>query len=209
MAERPVSALDGRLQSLAEKARVAVEQSDTGYALAACAEILDAAPDCLAVRRLQRIARLQQCHGRKRWTAKTRGMLRWVRFGYGLRRFPPAQAFRVADDVLAADPVNLPALRMLAAAAQVLGWPETALFAWEILRELEPDNDRTLLALGQALFEQGRCAEALTLADDLLARQPAHPAAQDLMRRASIAETMVRGRWEAGGTFREKLKQAR
>jgi tetratricopeptide (TPR) repeat protein len=108
--------------------------------------------------------------------------------------------------MLAADPLNVAALKQLASAARALDWLETAVLAHEAVREAAPGDTANLIALGQAWLRLDKPREALRLADEVLRARPVDAAAQDLMREASIAQTMAQGRWENGQGFRAKLK---
>jgi hypothetical protein len=207
MPEIPVSSIEVRLQKLAAQARIALEQGSLDYALATCGRILRTAPGCLEVRRLQRVAQLRRWRERNRFVAKLRGAAAEVRaLLAGGARQDPARMFADAEAVLSTDPVSVPALKRLAAAALALDLPETAVFAGEAVRELRPDDRDNLLRLGEAWLAARRPEEALRLAEALLRTQPSDPEAQALMRQASIAQTVARGKWEAPTTFRDKLK---
>ncbi len=205
MAEIPVSTLDGRQQKLVENARVALERGNLDYTVEACAQVLKAAPACVAVRRLQRVAQLRQFQAKNRFMAKAMGGLTATPFLFGGKK-NPTQAFENAEKLLAVDPTNVAALKNLGEAARELEWPETAVFAFEAARELQPADREILLAVGEAWLAAGRPAEALRAADAILKTRPVDAEAQKLMRQASIAQTMTKGNWETAATFREKLK---
>jgi tetratricopeptide (TPR) repeat protein len=203
MAGIPVSALDARQQRLVENARVAFERGNLDYALEVCGQVLKAAPACVAVRRLQRAVQLRLFKAKNRLLAKAIGGLTGAPFAFG-GRGGPARAFEAAEKQLAIDPTNASALRQLGEAAMALEWTETAVFAFEAVRELQPGNRDNLLALGGAWLAAGKPAEALRMADAILRERPVDAAAQDLMRRASIAQTATK--WESTASFREALR---
>ena len=88
-------------------------------------------------------------------------------------------------------------MTLLGEAATVLGWNETAVFACEVARELEPDRP--------ALLAAGRAPDAVKAAQQVLATQPNNADAQVLLRNASVAVTIAKGKWEQGGDYRGKL----
>jgi len=94
--------------------------------------------------------------------------------------------------------------RLLGQAAARLEWWETAVFAYECLVEVEPEEDNQIL-LGDALVHARRPQEAIALGDKILRANPASESAQELVRRASVAQSMEQGKWEEEGGFREKL----
>ena len=206
MAEVAVSALDGRSQQLVENARAALERGNVGYALEACAEVLSAAPGCVAARRLQRIAQLKRFRHRNRLLAKMAGGWRWVSFSLRRRKWRLDEQWSAAEKWIAVDPTSPAALTWLGEVALEREMPETAVFAFEAARELRPEDTENLVALGEAWLAAGRATEAVGCADVVLARQPAHAGAQALMRMAAIAQTLAEGRWEERTSFREKLR---
>lgn len=207
MAESPVSALDSRQRRLLENAQEALASGCFDYAAAACGEILETVPGCVAVRRIQCEAWIRRSRERLRCVVRLAGRVAALQTAFWRRRALPEERLRSAERVLAADPAHRRAWSVLADAARALGLPETAVFARETLRELAPDDRRNLLALGEVLLAVHDAAAALAIADAVLAREPGNATALELMRSASVAETMTRGGWEREGSFREKLKQ--
>jgi tetratricopeptide (TPR) repeat protein len=206
MAEVPVGSLDPRQQKLVENARVALERGNLGYALEVTAQVLKVAPGCLAVRRLQRVAQLRQFRTTSNFMAKTLSGLSTAPFMFGGGKKEPAKLLEQAEGFLAKAPTSVPALKMLAEAAGGLGLPETVAFALDAIRELEPDNRANLLALGEAWLAAGKPTDALKIADAMLKSKPTDGDAQNLMRKASIAQTVTKGNWDSKDSYRDKLK---
>lgn len=188
-----------------ENARVAIDRGNLDYTIEVTAQILKVAPGCLPVRRLQRIAQLKAVKSKGGFMAKAMGGLSTAPFMFGGKK-EPAKQLESAEGLLAKDPNNVGALKMLAEGAAGLGLLETAAFALDAIREIEPGNRANLFALGDAWMAAGKPTEALKVADELLKSKPMDAEAQNLMRKASIAQTVTKGNWEAGGSFRDKLK---
>lgn len=205
MPDIPVSSLEPRLQRQVENAQIALQRAQLDYVIEVCAQVLRQAPGCVPVRKLQRVAQMRQAQGRSRFLTKAFGSVTQAGFLFGGKK-DPARALETAEKVLMSDPANVPALKLLAEAAQGLDLPGTVVFAWEAVKELQPDDAATLLALGEAQLAVGRAKEALRTADELLRKMPQDGDALALMRRASVAQTMEQGKWEAQGSFREKLR---
>lgn len=204
MHEIPLSQLDARQQRLVENARAALAQGNVGYAVDACAEILRAAPGCAEVRRLQRAAQLKRFTDGSRFVARALGGWSAAPFLFDRGRKSPAEKLEVSDRILASDPTNIAGLRLLAEAAETFEWRETAIFAREEIKQLNPQDRENLWALGRALLAAGRSTEALQIADGVLKARPVDMAALDLMRRASIAMTVSQGNWDVAGGLRSK-----
>lgn len=209
MTETPVASLPNVLQKQVESARSAFAQGNDARVIELCRELVAAAPACLPVRKLLRAAQLRQ-------TARPRGLLAKALGGLSTAPFrftghvqlgrDPAKALESAQRMLDADPHSRPGLTLLGEAATALGWKETAVFAYEALRDIEPDNPATLVALGRAHLAAGRPPAAVQCAEAALRIESFNGPAQTLLKDASVAQTMQAGRWEDRGDFRGKLK---
>jgi tetratricopeptide (TPR) repeat protein len=207
MPEVPVASLDPRHQKLIENARVALDRGNFDYVLEVTAQVLKAAPGCLPVRRLQRVAQLRQQRGKGGgFMARFTSGLSAAPFMFGSAKKDPAKLLESAEALLARDPNNVAALKLLADAAAGLGLPETVAFALDAVREIQPENRANLLALGEAWLTAGKPDEALKIADDILRAKPTDAEAQNLMRRASVAQTVTRQNWANQATYRDKLR---
>jgi len=206
MPEVPITALDERQQKLVENAQVALARGNVDYVVTVCEPILQETPACLPVRRLLRTAQLARHHGKNSLLAKAGGVLSRAPFFLSTKATGPEVLRERADKLLKSDPTSVTALKLLAGAAAKLGWLETTVFAREAVQELAPHDEANLIALGEALLTVDRPADALRIADDILRRRPVDGDAQNLMRKASIAQTVNKGNWEKTGDYREKLK---
>ena len=206
MPEVPVASLDPRHQKLIENARIALDRGNHGYVLEVTAQVLKAQPGCLPVRKLQRVAQLRAVKGKGGFMARMSSGLSTAPFMFGGGKKEPAKLLEQAEGFLAKDPNSVPALKMLAEAAGGLGLPETVAFALDAVRELEPDNRANLLALGEAWLAAGKPNDALKIADEILAAKPTDADAQNLMRRASVAQTVTKVGWAKETSYRDKLR---
>jgi tetratricopeptide (TPR) repeat protein len=208
MPDVAVASLEPRLQKLVESARVAFERGNLDDTVELCTEILGEVPGCFAVRKLRRATYLRRHQGKSR-LARVLGTVSTAPFLFGAgaaARKEPARAVEAAEKILATDPNHIGALRLLGQATMALGWPETAVFAYEAIREQAPADASNLVALGEAVLAAGRAAEAVKVAEAVLRVEPANGSALNLLRNASVAETMTHGRWEDAGSYRGKLK---
>lgn len=202
--EVTVACLDARQQKWVENAHLALERGQIGYVLDVCGSILGTAPGCLAVRRLQRRAQLHRFQSGNRVRRMIAGMFTGIFVGRISRG--AAESLAHAEQMLARNPASVSALRLLADAAGRLDLPETAAFALAAIRELEPDNRVNLLALGEAWLVAGQPAEALSVAEWMLATRLGDAAGLGLLRKASVAQTVARGNWASAASFREKIR---
>ncbi len=206
MPEVPVASLDPRHQKLIENARVALERGNLDYVMEVTAQVLKMQPGCLPVRRLQRVAQVRHARGRSGgFMGKALNTFSTAPFLFGGKK-EPAKQLEIAEGLLAKDPNNVAALKLLAEGAGGLGLPETAAFALEAVRELEPANRANLLALGEALLTAGKPTDALKIADEILRDKPTDADAQNLMRKASVAQTVDKHSWDQKSSYRDKLR---
>lgn len=207
MPEVAVASLDPRHQKLIDNARIALDRGNLDYVLEVTAQVLRMQPGCLPVRKLQRVAQLRQHRGKSGgFFGKTLSGLSAAPFMFGGGKKDPAKQLETAETLLAKDPTSVPALKMLAEAAGGLNLPETAAFALDAVRELEPENRGNLLALAEAWLAAGKPAEALKIVDEMLRTKPTDAEAQALMRKASVAQTVTKHNWDQQGSYREKLR---
>lgn len=205
MPEIPVSSLDPRVQKQIENSQIALQRGNLDYVLDVTSQVLKAAPGCLPVRRLQRVAQLRKAGTKNKLFAKAFGSVTQAGFMFGGKK-DPAKALENADKMLAADPTSVPALKLLAEAAHGLDMPDTVAFAWEAIHELAPTDREALLNFGEACLLAKRPKDALRAADELLKLKPQDGDALALMRKAAIAQTTNAGNWEEKGSFRDKLR---
>ncbi|MDO8541161.1 MAG: tetratricopeptide repeat protein [Opitutaceae bacterium] len=207
MPEIPVASLDPRHQKLIENARVALDRGNLDYVMEVTAQVLKTAPGCLPVRKLQRVAQVRQVRGKSGgFMARMTSGLSSAPFMFGGGKKEPTKMMETAEMLLAKDPNNVLALKMLAEAAGALGFPETVAFALDAVRELDPENRANLLALGEAWLAAHKPTEALKIADEILRLKPTDADAQNLMRKASVAQTVTKHSWDQQSTYRDKLR---
>ncbi len=112
----------------------------------------------------------------------------------------------VADEILRANPYSRSGLNQLALAAAQMNLPETELFARQCWVESGPENREAGLAWADALLRQKRYAEATGAIESVLKKHPQDAEALALLGRISVGDTMERGNWESGDSFRDKLR---
>ena len=208
MPEVLVRDLSFALQKQAESARAAYDRGKPAQAAELCAKILAEQPACLSVRKLERAALLKLA------TTRTGGLSKMVQavsnapflLGGSLKlKEEPRAALASAEKLLRRDPQSVAALGLLGQAAVALGWPETAVFAYEAACDLDHDRPDVWVSLSGAYLAAGRAKDAVHAANEALRLQPANADALALQRTASVAVTMAQGKWEQSGDFRGKL----
>ncbi len=208
MPEIPVNDLDPRQQKQVENARKAMERNP-GYAIDVLTTIVTRHPGCLEARKILRRAQQRAAAGAgsSGWFARLRvlGSRLKRRLGGGAIKDPQA-ALVEAERMLRANPSNPVAHDLLGRAAGQLGLLETAAFAYEELRRIEPENRANLKALIQTSIELGRNEEAVRLGDHARRVDPGDEEIPALIRKASVQQSIDKGRWEQEDGFRGKLR---
>ncbi len=202
MPEVLISALSFALQKQVESARAAFDRGKPEQAAESCAKILEEQPACLSVRKLERAALLKLKKARQNGISKMVMAVSTAPFllGGSLRlKDEPRAAFASAEKLLRRDPQSVAALGLLGQAAMALGWPETAVFAYEAASDLEHDRVDVWVSLSGAYLASGRANDAAHAAEEALRLHPANADALTLQRSAAVAVTMAKGKWEQGG----------
>lgn len=206
--ETSIADLDPRLQKQLENAEKAIGKGNPSYAVDVCSGVLKRHPECLEVRKLMRRAQIHLTAGRSKGMTRFLSKVTTAPFmmkSDSLIEKDPVAAMEQAEKLINSNPANTAAHRMLGKAAAKVGYVETAVFAFETALEFAPDSVDTSIALADALIEARRAKEAIVIGDRLLKKNPALAAAQELIRRASVAVSMEKGKWEGDSSFRENL----
>ena len=209
MAEIALTSLKPQFQKQVDIARLAVERENYEYAIKICLSVLERHPECLSVRKLLRAAQKKRFATKNRLMAKAIGGLSSAPFMITAStqvKKSPAKAMNAAEKMLSRDPTNLSALKLLADAAKSHGLAATRVFALEGIREVQPDNIKTLLEIGEAYVAASQPDAALRAAERILELKPGHEAGQAMIKSASVAQSMQKGKWDEGGSYREKLR---
>lgn len=118
----------------------------------------------------------------------------------------PEKAMEAAEQMLNANPENAAGHKMLGAAAEELELYSTAVFAYDSVRNLEPNNTENIKALMTVYIKTGQSDEAIRVGDAAYRANPTDDEVQALIKKASVEQTMEKGRWEEDKSFRDKLK---
>ncbi|MEC8219448.1 MAG: tetratricopeptide repeat protein, partial [Verrucomicrobiota bacterium] len=118
----------------------------------------------------------------------------------------PQKAMESAEQMLNANLENVTAFEVLGSASEELGLYSTAVFAYEAVRKLEPTNFENIKSLMAVHIKTGNCEEAIRIGDAAYRANPSDDEVQALIKKASVEQTMKKGKWEEDKSFRDKLK---
>lgn len=215
MEEVALKDLDTRLQKQIENARKAVDKNPT-YAVDILTNIVARNPACLDARKILRQAQQRATKGKTKGKIKGLGgllsKLTSIPFSMGGMgsdskiKKNPQKAMESAELILNANPENVTGLKVLGAAAEELELNSTAVFAYEAVRKLEPTNTENIKSLMLVYIKTGNSEEAIRIGDAAYRDNPSDDEVQALIKKASVEQTMEKGKWEEDKSFRDKLK---
>lgn len=208
MEEIALKDLDTRLQKQIENARKAVDKNPS-YAVDILSNILSRHPACLEARKILRQAQQRASKGKTKGLGGLLSKMTSIPFTMGSEskiKKDPAKAIESAEQILNANPENVAGHKILAAAAEELKLYSTAVFAYEAVRQIDPKNTENIKALMSVYIQTGQSEEAIRIGEAAYRANPADDEVQALIKKASVEQTMEKGRWEEDKSFRDKLK---
>jgi len=208
MEEVALKDLDNRLQKQIENARKAVTKNPT-YAVDILMNIVARNPGCLEARQLLRQAQVAATKGQSKGLGGLFKKVTSVPFalkGDSLVKKDPAKALEAAEEMLKSDPASAAGNKLLGAGAEALELHGTAAFAYETLVKADPNNTEYVKSLMSAYIGMGRNEDAIRVGDGAYRKNPSDDEIQSLIKKASVQQTMDKGKWEEDKSFRDKLK---
>ncbi len=208
MQEVALSDLDPRLQKQIENARKAVDKNPT-YAVDIMTNIIVRHPECLDARKILRHAQQRAKAGKSKGLGKFFSKMTSIPFAMGSDskvKKDPAAAMVSAEEMLTANPESVAAHKLLGSAAEALELHETAAFAFEELRKVDPDSADAVKSLMLAYIQIGKSEEAIKIGDVAYRAHPSDDEIQSLIKKASVEQSINKGKWEEDKSFRDKLK---
>ena len=204
--EIPISQLDPRQIKQLEAAEAAV-QRDLNYSLEIFSSILKQSQGCLELRKKLRDLQIKKVQGSTKGLNNLLGKVTAVPFMFGGKGDKDPEGTLVkAELLIEKNPANVMAHEMLADAASHLGMNQTVVFAYETIKKIHPRNIKNLKELGNAYLEVGNTEKAIETGNSILKINPTDGDAVELMKRASVAVAMNKGKWEESQDFRTQLK---
>lgn len=208
MEETLLKDLDARLQKQIENARKAIDKNPA-YAVDILSNISNRNPACLDVRKLLRQAQQRASKGKSKGLGGFLSKVTNLPFSIGNDskiKKDPAKAMETAEQMLRTNPDNVTAHKMLGMAAESLELYSTAAFAYDSIRRIDPKNSENIKALMSVYITSGESEEAIRIGEAAYRANPADDEIQALIKKASVEQTMEKGRWEEDKSFRDKLK---
>ena len=204
--EIPIAQLDPRQVKQLEAAEAAI-QTNLSYTLEIYSSILKQSQGCLELRKKLRALQIKSVQGSTKGLNNFLGKVTSVPFMFGGKgEKDPEGTLVKAEALIEKNPGNVIAHEMIADAATHLGMKETVVFAYETIRKINPTNIKNLKELGNAYLEFGNTEKAIETGNLILKTHPTDGDAVELMKKASVAVAMNKGKWEESQDFRSQLK---
>ncbi|CAA6676826.1 MULTISPECIES: tetratricopeptide repeat protein [unclassified Lentimonas] len=208
MEEVALKDLDPRLQKQIENARKAVDKNPS-YAVDIMSNIVARHPECLDARKILRQAQQRANGGKSKGFGGFLSKVTSIPFSMGSDakiKKDPVAAMASAEQMLNANPSNVKAHQVIGSAAEALELFETAAFVYDEVRKIEPKNAENVKALMSAYIKIGKSEEAIRIGDAAYHEHPADDEIQGLIKKASVEQSINKGKWEEDESFRDKLK---
>jgi tetratricopeptide (TPR) repeat protein len=120
----------------------------------------------------------------------------------------PLKALEAAEQALSSNPHNVQALKLMADAAETLGFLQTAIFAMETANDESPKNVAILLKLGH-LYQVAHDAEKASQAyEEVLKIDPNNSEAYAGKKDSQANEAMRKGNWDKADSYRDVMKDS-
>jgi tetratricopeptide (TPR) repeat protein len=181
--------------------------SDAGYSKEIYASILKQFPGCLELRQKLRAIQLNEFTSSGKSLSGLLGKVTIAPFFKKIKDGDdPVIGLQKAEDIIVKSPTNIVAHQMLAQAARMLGLLKTTAFAYETIKKIQPKDSSNLKDLANIYIELGETDKAIEMGNLIVQLNPRDGDAEDIMKRASVAAAMHRGKWEESEDFRTQLK---
>lgn len=204
--EVPIARLDPRQIKQIEDADERAQGNPT-YALEIFGAILKQNQGCLELRRKLRALQLKKLQGASQGLSGILNKVTSAPFMFrGKADKDPEGTIVKAEELLEKSPVNVLAHQMLAEGAASLGMVHTVVFAYDSILKIQPKDIKNLKDLANAYLEAGNTEMAIASANSIRQINPNDGEAEDLLKRASVAVAMDKGKWEESEDFRTQLK---
>ena len=204
--ESTIAELDPRQIKQLEAADKAVT-SNPSYSVEIYSAVLKLSPGCIELRKKLRALQLRMAKKSTKGLSSLFGKVTIAPFmlrGKGDKK--PTIALEKAEELIEKSVGNVLAHQMLVDAAKELDLKETVVFGLETIRQISPKDLKNLKELGNAYLEIGETEKTIAVGNEIQKLNPSDGDAEDLMKRASVAVAMNRGKWEESEDFRTQLK---
>ncbi|MGE9289842.1 MAG: tetratricopeptide repeat protein, partial [Puniceicoccales bacterium] len=205
MSDQPLTELDPRIRKQVEKARNSVKTGSAAFAIEICMGLVEKYPGCVEAREVLHQAQKTAKSAKKKSFLSGLASKPLSKIGAVTLKKDPAKAMIQAEKILKDDPGSVDALKLLGDAAALKELPHTAVFAYEGAYQSDPSNLDVAKKLADLYLKVDRPNDCIRICERIIREHPGDGEAQDIVKRASVAQSMEQGKWDDDGDFRSKL----
>ncbi|HNR71260.1 MAG TPA: tetratricopeptide repeat protein [Verrucomicrobiota bacterium] len=213
MAEKSLSELPRELRLLFTKGNDALQRENLDYAIALFNQVLAKEPALFECRQALRSAQSRKASGGRGFFKKIMSSAgsspQLARAHLALGK-DPAEALRIAEQILNGDPANSAAHKLVVEAANALDLPKTAVMSLEILVAHSPNDQDIAVKYAHALANAGEVGKAEAVLANLYRAAPHDQELAQALKNLSARKTLDEGGYEAladgTGSYRDILK---
>lgn len=209
MAVKEIDEVNRKARELYEKASAALERQNYDYAIETLLSAIEIEPTFLKARQILRAAEMKKIgkgSSLKRGFKTMGTMPAVMRARMAIKKGNALEALRLAEEALRTAPMSVPALHVLAEAAEAAEMPEIGAHAMETAVEVNPGNVDLLRALARAYVKTDELEKAVACQQRILAIRPNDREGAKALKDTQALRTMSRGKWDQASTYREVLR---
>ena len=213
MAEKSLSELPRELRLLYTKGHDALQRDNFDYAIDLFNQVLAKQPAIYECRKELRTAQKKKAgagSGFFRKMLSSAGSSPLVAKGHMELAKDPAEALKIAEQILNGDPTNSAAHKLVVQAATALELPRTAVLSLEILAANSPKDRDVAIKFANALADSGEVGRAEKILADLYRSFPTDNDLAQALKDLSARKTLDEGGYDAladgTGSYRDILK---
>jgi tetratricopeptide (TPR) repeat protein len=213
MAEKSLNELPRDLRMLFTKGNDAVQRENFDYALDLFNQILAKEPGLYECRKALRAAQMKKAGSGRGFFKKmmsSAGSQPLVAKGHLALSKDPAEALKIAEQILNGDPHSSGAHKLVVEAATALELPKTAVLSLEILVANSPKDRDLAIKFANALADSGEVGRAEKILEDLHRSFPTDNDLAQALKNLSARKTLDEGGYDAladgSGSYRDILK---
>ena len=213
MAEKTLNDLTRDLRVLFTRGNDALQRDNFDYAIDLFNQVLTKEPRFFEIRKALRLAQTKKAGNgsgfmKKMWSSASSQPL--LAKGQMELQKDPAEAIRIAEQVLNSDPTNSGAHRLVVKAAHSMEMPYTAVMSLEVLHRNSPKDKQTAMEYATALAQTGDPKRGEQILVDLYRANPTDNDLAQALKNMSAQKTLDEGGYEAladgTGSYRDILK---
>lgn len=203
--------------SIFNRAKQVSQAAQVDYAISLLEPLVKEQPELLEARKLLRANEIRRIKGEKNESSimnASGGMAKLAKIQpLALRaatvlKKNPLEAMSLAEDMLKIDPYSAQGNQVLADAAEILGYKDIRVFAFEIMAEAKPNDLVSVRNLGYAYLTAGNTKQAMEAFQAALRISPNDGDTIRGMKDSSASNAQATGGWETKGDGKDAFRAA-